>query len=85
MEGRVDPVGETTAVSLDLGDIQAGALFERPSPYVGAYLLLRIRDRADGRALVRRLHRLANPAESADTQERPRTTPRSPWRSPITG
>ena len=36
--------------------IQSGALHERPSPYVGRYLLLRIDDRAAGRELVRRLH-----------------------------
>jgi Dyp-type peroxidase family len=41
---------------LELDDIQSGALHERPSPYVGTYLLLRIDDRADGRELVRRLH-----------------------------
>ena len=54
----------TTEPTLELDDIQAGALFERPSPYVGTYLLLRIDDRADGRELVRRLHRLASPARS---------------------
>src|SRR5207247_8440856 len=42
--------------SLQLDDIQSGALHERPSPYVGRYLLLRIDDRAAGRELVRRLH-----------------------------
>ena len=42
-------------VILELDDIQSGALHERPSPYVGAYLMLRIDDRADGRELVRRL------------------------------
>src|SRR3954465_11600975 len=42
--------------SLELDDIQSGALHERPSPYVGRYLLLRIDDRAAGRELVRRLH-----------------------------
>ncbi|UNK46356.1 Dyp-type peroxidase [Arthrobacter sulfonylureivorans] len=42
-------------VKLELDDIQSGALHGRPSPYVGAYLLLRIDDRADGRELVRRL------------------------------
>src|SRR5512133_407419 len=41
--------------SLELDDIQSGALHERPSPYVGRYLLLRIDDRAAGRELVRRL------------------------------
>ena len=29
-----------TEVSLELHDIQAGALVGRPSPYVGTYLLL---------------------------------------------
>ena len=42
-------------VALDLDDIQSGALHERPSPYVGKYVLLRIDDRAAGRELVRRL------------------------------
>ena len=42
-------------VTLELDDIQSGALHERPSPYVGSYLLLRIDDRAAGRELVRRL------------------------------
>ena len=45
-------------ISLELDDIQSGALHERPSPYVGTYLLLRIDDRAAGRELVRRLHAL---------------------------
>ena len=62
-------VDATTGASLELHDIQAGALYERPSPYVGTYLLLRIEDRADGRELVRRLHRIANPAAGADTAD----------------
>src|SRR4051795_13654919 len=45
---------------LELDDIQSGALHERPSPYVGTYLLLRIDDRGAGRELVRRLHRLVD-------------------------
>ena len=44
------------SAGLELDDIQSGALHERPSPYVGTYLLLRIDDRAAGRELVRRLH-----------------------------
>ena len=52
----------TSETTLELDDIQSGALYERPSPYVGTYLLLRIDDRPDGRELVRRLHRLARPA-----------------------
>jgi Dyp-type peroxidase family len=47
-------VAEGTALELD--DIQSGALHERPSPYVGTYLLLRIDDRVAGRELVRHLH-----------------------------
>ena len=50
----------TEGVSLELDDIQSGALHERPSPYVGTYLLLRIDDRAAGRELVRRLHGLVD-------------------------
>ena len=45
----------TAGTGLELDDIQSGALHERPSPYVGSYLLLRIDDRRDGRELVRRL------------------------------
>jgi Dyp-type peroxidase family len=51
---------------LELDDIQAGALFERPSPYVGTYLLLHITDRADGRELVRRLHRIVSDSQTSD-------------------
>ena len=51
---------------LELDDIQSGALHERPSPYVGTYLLLRIDDRAAGRELVRRL-----PASSTRAGRRP--------------
>src|SRR5213592_2883988 len=50
----------TESISLELDDIQSGALHERPSPYVGTYLLLRIDDRAAGRELVRRLHGLVD-------------------------
>src|SRR3954463_13170701 len=46
----------TDGISLELDDIQSGVLHERPSPYVGRYLLLRIDDPAAGRQLVRRLH-----------------------------
>src|SRR5215204_2778052 len=53
MEGA-PAAGEGAGVQLE--DIQSGALHERPSPYVGRYLLLRIDDRAAGRELVRRLH-----------------------------
>jgi Dyp-type peroxidase family len=56
---------EPAAVQLEVDDIQAGALYERPSPYVGTYLLLHITDRADGRELVRRLHAVTSTAAEA--------------------
>src|SRR3954464_15843187 len=58
---------EATHPALELDDIQAGALFERPSPYVGKYLMLRIADRADGRELVRRLHQVASSSRISDS------------------
>src|SRR5215217_3946626 len=51
--------------SLELEDIQSGALHERPNPYVGRYLLLRIDDRAAGRELVRRLHPFVDSGRAA--------------------
>ena len=72
--------GET--VSLELDDIQSGALHERPSPYVGTYLLLRIDDRAAGRELVRRLHPVVDSGRPSPIR---RTTPGSPSPSPTTG
>src|SRR3954454_20174824 len=53
-------VDVTETGGLELDDIQSGALHERPTPYVGTYLLLRIDDRAAGRELVRRLHRIVD-------------------------
>ena len=55
----------STVPTLELDDIQSGALYERPTPYVGTYLLLRIDSRDDGRELVRRLHRIITPARSS--------------------
>jgi len=45
-----------SGVGLEFDDIQSGLLHERPSPYVGTYLIVRIDDPAAGRELVRRLH-----------------------------
>ena len=45
----------TEQSSLELEDIQGGVLHQRPSPYVGTYLLLRVDDRQAGQELVRRL------------------------------
>ncbi len=44
-----------TPVVLELDDIQNGVLHPRPSPYAGAYILVRIDDRRAGRELLRRL------------------------------
>jgi len=60
-------VEEDTVLELD--DIQVGALRERPSPYVGTYLLLRIDDPAAGRALVRRLLPLVDSGQPSDEPE----------------
>jgi Dyp-type peroxidase family len=51
---------------LELDDIQSGALRERPSPYVGTYLLLRLDDRSSGRELVRRLHAVVESQRASD-------------------
>ena len=59
-------MADASIPALQLDDIQAGALFERPSPYVGTYVMLRITDRADGRELVRRLHRIATASHESD-------------------
>jgi Dyp-type peroxidase family len=44
-----------TSETLELNDIQSGALHGRPSPYAGVYILIRIDDRRAGRELLRRL------------------------------
>ena len=53
-----------SGASLELADIQGGVLHERPSPYVGTYLLLRVDDRGAGRELVRRLHPVVDSGRS---------------------
>src|SRR5437763_6748421 len=54
---------------LELDDIQIGALHERPSPYVGTYLLLRIDVPAAGRALVQRLIPLVDSGRAGSEPE----------------
>ena len=44
-----------STVTLELDDIQAGALEPRPVPYAGLYQILRVDDRHAGRELLRRL------------------------------
>lgn len=55
-------------MSLELDDIQGGVLHERPSPYVGTYLLLRIDDRWAGPELVRRLLPIVNSGRPSSDQ-----------------
>jgi Dyp-type peroxidase family len=43
------------AQTLELEDIQGTVLRQRPSPFTGAYFLLRIDDPSDGRRMLRRL------------------------------
>ena len=63
----MNPSSQQEQGSLELDDIQSGALHGRPSPYVGRYLLLRVDDRAAGRELIRRLHPVIESARpSAD-------------------
>jgi Dyp-type peroxidase family len=52
-------------ISLELDDIQRGALHQRPSPYVGTYLLLRIDAPGAGRELVRRLQPVIDSARQS--------------------
>ena len=49
-------------ITLELDDIQAGVLRGRPTPYAGAFLLLRIDDSHDGRTLAGRLAGVVQPA-----------------------
>ncbi|MFD4608876.1 Dyp-type peroxidase [Streptomyces sp. NPDC058440] len=48
-----DSTGQAQVLELD--DIQGTLLRQRPSPYVGAYVLLRIDDQTDGRQMLKRL------------------------------
>jgi Dyp-type peroxidase family len=52
--------------TLELDDIQAGALSPRPTPYAGTYQILRIDDRHAGRELLRRLIPYLDSAASFD-------------------
>src|SRR5678815_4905313 len=45
----------TVAPTLDLNEIQATVLRQRPAPYFGTHVLLRVDDARAGRELLRRL------------------------------
>jgi Dyp-type peroxidase family len=52
-----DAQRETAEPALKLHELQSGILHPRPSPYVGAYIVLRVDDRRDGRQTLGRLAR----------------------------
>jgi deferrochelatase/peroxidase EfeB len=47
--------GRHAEVSIELDDVQATVLRQRPAPYFGTHVLLRLDDPRNGRALLRRL------------------------------
>ena len=58
MSSVQEPIGEnlsTQAPGLELLEIQATVLRQRPAPYFGSHVLLRIDDAQAGRAFLRRL------------------------------
>src|SRR3954452_1309029 len=57
--------GADPAMDLELDDIQRGVLQARPSPYAGAYVLLRMDDGNAGRRLLERLLPLVASAAAA--------------------
>ena len=59
-----------TPIRIEVEDIQRGVLQQRPSPYVGTYLLLRVDNRHAGRELVRRLHSLVESTRTAADPDR---------------
>jgi Dyp-type peroxidase family len=59
------------AATLELDDIQHAVVRPRPSPYAGAYILLRIDDRRAGREVLRHLiSLLPSAADVPDTNQR---------------
>ena len=64
-------------MTLELDDIQNGALQPRPLPYVGAYVLLRVDDKRAGRELLRRL------IPALDNATKPAAPKRQAWVSVV--
>jgi Dyp-type peroxidase family len=58
-----------TESPLELRDIQRGALYARPSPYVGVYILMRIDDGRAGREMLKRLIPVLDPSVNPDAAE----------------
>ena len=55
---------------LELDDIQSGVLRPRPTPFAATYIILRIDDRAAGRALMRRLSEIVASAAHPESPAR---------------
>ena len=55
---------------LELDDIQSGVLRPRPTPFAATYVILRIDDRAAGRALMRRLSEIVASAAHPESPAR---------------
>jgi Dyp-type peroxidase family len=55
IESLGDTVQPETQVTIELDDVQATVLRQRPAPYFGTHVLLRVDDPRSGRALLRRL------------------------------
>jgi Dyp-type peroxidase family len=66
---RLQSMSIPSPVQLELDDIQSGALHERPSPYVGVYLFVRIDSAPNGRELLRRLLPVVDSSRSLDSPE----------------
>jgi hypothetical protein len=73
---------EQSAAVLEFDDIQGPVLRNRPLPYFGAYLLLRIDNPAHGREMLRLL---APRVATAANWHNPPITSGSTWRSPTRG
>ena len=65
-----DTVTTAASTALELDDIQLGMLHQRPTSYVGTYLLLRIDNREAGRKLVQRLLPVIESARSSSDPAR---------------
>jgi hypothetical protein len=55
LDERGDERGSTSALALELDEIQATVLRYRPEPYYGTHVLMRVDDARTGREFLRRL------------------------------
>ena len=55
-------MGEAASPTLELDDIQSGALRPRPSPFAATYIAFRIDDRKAGRELMKKVSNVVSSA-----------------------